>query len=612
MEKIIDLLKISITKIPTRDAMIKASKRLKEKKEKDVINWKQEIHQEMFYRKKQQQQQQGDTGVAVDASPAIPTAMVVDPVIPTAMTAEPTIPRSADAAFPMAAIPMVEDVAIPTVAFPMAVAHAAANAAIPRAADVAIPPPAAIPMVEDTAAAVPTPVDAAANVDTDKADAAAVAHARDIATTNAMDTDADAVQTCSPTKRSCRTRRVPVLYSPPINPQKRAKKGKGHSSPPSSSDGKVVQTKKQGTITTYFELATANTVRPTAANTTRTPTTPLHSNPVVARIQRDKRLKHYRNLIPHWDFNQHYWKLADMDDLVVYNKENGGWNQKVLKLMWNFQEHVNKHEKDRIGKSQYHARVKKKQNCKKKDSTEKYAWDQSTLFEKRGLETKPEKYPTRTAWPDVHANKREIIMELRKGVFAFPKREVDLGAIIYKCSRCTIPQNEDEKKKKIPEVMPKYNTKYKELIPSYHASMLEMNGDIVPTECIKALTINIAYYDHYKPEKDTDTIIVLAESPIYTPEDEIIPAHSFKKELLPGYDGPVAFTRQLNCLTYGEHEAMVGPLEDIMQAVKNTAGTTQFWKLMATIAGVNPGKVLKTGNPNIKNGVLWRVPTLPT
>jgi len=45
---------MSITKIPTANAMIKASERSDEKKEKDTTNWKQEIRQEMFHWKQQQ------------------------------------------------------------------------------------------------------------------------------------------------------------------------------------------------------------------------------------------------------------------------------------------------------------------------------------------------------------------------------------------------------------------------------------------------------------------------------------------------------------------------------------------------------------------------------
>lgn len=123
--------------------------------------------------------------------------------------------------------------------------------------------------------------------------------------------------------------------------------------------------------------------------------------------------------------------------------------------------------------------------------------------------------------------------------------------------------------------------------------MKQLNGQHYPTESTEVLQANLEHYLFWKPEKVK--VILLAESPIFTASEEFAEEHALHPGLLPEHKGPRQCTRQIFSFTYGETAAMRTPKKSFV----NT-GTTQFWKMFASIVGIDKKPILKTSHKDLQ------------
>ncbi len=123
-------------------------------------------------------------------------------------------------------------------------------------------------------------------------------------------------------------------------------------------------------------------------------------------------------------------------------------------------------------------------------------------------------------------------------------------------------------------------------------------------ESLRSVEAVLAQRAYWRP--DTIRVVLLAESHLHTPEEELEATIDLSPFGQPA--APTAYTRFVYCMGYGEDGLVQGRVE-------NNRGTPQFWKLFhACVHGLDGGKsareVLKTGTQSLQRRIANKIAVL--
>jgi hypothetical protein len=136
---------------------------------------------------------------------------------------------------------------------------------------------------------------------------------------------------------------------------------------------------------------------------------------------------------------------------------------------------------------------------------------------------------------------------------------------------------------------------------TYNTIKKQWVGDTQLLESVETVKAVQAHRDYWKPDEGNVQLILLAESHVFTPDNERATTINFDglHQEAPIEDIPTEFVRFIYCLGYGENELL-----DI-KLLKNTTGSPQFWKLFQVLIGrpENLSEVLKSGERDFNKRV---------